>query len=66
MRQPVSRSSLKISVLGFRARSEGRTGFAALRAMCRENPALLHGLCTYLSVSGLLVVLIVATTLQGR
>lgn len=36
---PVSVSSLEISLLGFRARSSGKTGFAALEAMRRDHPA---------------------------
>ncbi|MCL7376994.1 hypothetical protein [Streptomyces sp. 35G-GA-8] len=65
-KQQGTRSSLEISVLSFRAQSDGKTGFAAFKAMCREHPVLVHGLYTYLSVSSLLLVLIVATTLQGR
>ncbi|MFJ2818521.1 hypothetical protein [Streptomyces sp. NPDC087294] len=59
-------SSLEISFFGFRARSHGRTAFAALRAMRHEHPVLVHALCTYLSVSSFLVVAIVAFVLRGR
>ncbi|MCX4549604.1 MULTISPECIES: hypothetical protein [unclassified Streptomyces] len=57
---------MSISVLGFRAQSEGRTGVAALKAMRRKHPLLVHGLCAYLSVTWLLVVLIAAHTIQSR
>ncbi|MFD4814887.1 hypothetical protein, partial [Streptomyces sp. NPDC058418] len=47
---PISRSSVEISVIGVRVWSEGKTGLAALRAMRREHPVLVHVLYTYLSV----------------
>ncbi|MFJ3710368.1 hypothetical protein [Streptomyces sp. NPDC090053] len=64
--RPVHRSVVSISVLGFRAQSEGRTGLAALKAMRRKHPLLVHGLCAYLSVTWFLVVLIAAHTIQSR
>ncbi|MFE2845099.1 hypothetical protein ACFXKS_16315 [Streptomyces scopuliridis] len=48
-----------------RAQSDGKTGFDALKAMRREHPVLVHSLCTYLSVMGLLFALTAATTIQG-
>ncbi|MEU0953530.1 hypothetical protein ABZ353_14495 [Streptomyces niveus] len=62
---PVSRASVEISVIGVRARSEGKTGVAALKAMRREHPILVHGLYTYLSVMGLLLALTAATAVRG-
>lgn len=62
---PVSRASVEISVIGVRARSEGKTGLAALRAMRREHPVLVHGLYTYLSVMGLLLALTAATAVRA-
>lgn len=61
----VSRSSVEISVLRVRARSEGKTGLAALKAMRCEHLVLVHGLCTYLSVMGLLLALTAATAVRG-
>ncbi|MET9557190.1 hypothetical protein [Streptomyces sp. NPDC006645] len=63
--RPVSVSSLEISLLGFRARSEGKTGLAALKAMRRDHPVLVHGLYTYLSVMALVLALVAATTIGG-
>ncbi|MET4920990.1 hypothetical protein P3L51_01175 [Streptomyces sp. PSRA5] len=62
---PVSVSSLEISLLGFRARSSGKTGFAALEAMRRDHPVLVHGLYTYLSVMAFVLALITATAIGG-
>ncbi|MGW6308269.1 hypothetical protein [Streptomyces niveus] len=62
---PVSRTSVEISVIGVRARSEGKTGLAAPRAMRREHPVLVHGLYTYLSVMGLLLALTAATAVRA-
>ncbi|MFJ2650463.1 hypothetical protein ACIO1C_27545 [Streptomyces sp. NPDC087420] len=64
--RPAQPSSVEIKLFGFRAQSHGRTGFAALRALRREHPVLVHGLYTYLSVSWFLAVLITAFMVQGR
>ncbi|MFF2940144.1 hypothetical protein ACFVSQ_09910 [Streptomyces niveus] len=63
--KPVSVSSLEISLLGFRARSSGKTGLAALKAMRRDHPVLVHGLYTYLSVMALVLALVTATAVGG-
>ncbi|MFJ6574174.1 hypothetical protein ACIQNU_42965 [Streptomyces sp. NPDC091292] len=64
--QSVHQSSVEVSFLGFRARSDGKTGFAALRALRREHPVLVHVLGTYLSVTWLLAAVIAAHTIRGR
>ncbi|MFC9604515.1 hypothetical protein ACFTTN_13785 [Streptomyces niveus] len=63
--QPVSWSSVEITLLGVRARSDGKTGLAALKAMRREHPVLVHGLYTYLSVMALVLALIAASAIGG-
>lgn len=62
--RPVHLSSVEIRLSGFRARANGKTGFAALRAMRQEHPVLVHSLCTYLSVSWLLVAVVVGLTIS--
>ncbi|MFJ4920227.1 hypothetical protein [Streptomyces sp. NPDC088725] len=64
--RPAQPSSVQIKLFRFRAQSHGRTGFAALRALRREHPVLVHGLYTYLSVSWFLAVLITAFMVRGR
>ncbi|QUI32620.1 hypothetical protein H9W91_18470 [Streptomyces alfalfae] len=61
---PVQVSSVEIRLFGFRARSNGKTGFAALKALREEHPVLVHGLCTYLSVSWFLVALVMSLTIS--
>ncbi|MFI6083305.1 hypothetical protein ACIBBB_20380 [Streptomyces sp. NPDC051217] len=51
--------------LGFRTRSHARTALAALKAIRREHPVLVHGLYTYLSVTGLLLALTAAIAIRG-
>lgn len=51
---PVQVSVVTIGIFGFRARSQGRTGLAALRNLHREHPVLVHCLCTSVSVVWLL------------
>ncbi|WP_329151221.1 hypothetical protein OG275_38280 (plasmid) [Streptomyces niveus] len=63
--QPVSRSWLTISLFGFRAESDGKTGFAALRAMRREHPLLIRCLYTYLSIMSVLLAVITVATVGG-
>ncbi|MFE5847560.1 hypothetical protein ACFQ7N_38675 [Streptomyces niveus] len=63
--QPVTRSSVEVSVLGVRVRSNGKSGLAALRAMRREHPVLVHCLYTYLSAMSLFLALVVAVTVGG-
>ncbi|BFO23009.1 hypothetical protein SHKM778_93970 (plasmid) [Streptomyces sp. KM77-8] len=41
-------SAVTVSFFGFRAQSNGRTGFAALKHMYRDHPVLVRCLCTYL------------------
>lgn len=59
------RSSVEIFVFGVRVRSDGKTGFAALRALRREHPVLVHCLYTYLSAMSLFLALVVAVTVGG-
>ncbi|WP_405676263.1 hypothetical protein OG292_16600 [Streptomyces sp. NBC_01511] len=61
----VSVSSLEISLLGFQARSSGKTGLAALKAMRLEHPILVHGVYTYLIVMALVLALTTATAVRG-
>lgn len=42
-----------------------RTALAALRTIRREHPVLIHGLYTYLSVTGLLLALTAAVAARG-
>ncbi|MEV0437820.1 hypothetical protein AB0I84_00610 [Streptomyces spectabilis] len=53
---------VEISVFGFRAQAQGKTGFAALRVIREECPALAHGVYTYLAVLGILGALIIGRT----
>ncbi|MFD3514882.1 hypothetical protein [Streptomyces sp. NPDC058657] len=58
--QPARLSILTVSFLGFRAQAEGRTGFAALQAMRRQdNPALVRNLCLYLGAMWLAVAVVI-------
>ncbi|MFF3692066.1 hypothetical protein [Streptomyces sp. NPDC002221] len=54
---------LSISAFGFRASAEGTTGFAALKVIREQNPALVHALYTYLAVMGVLAALALGTFL---
>ncbi|MFD9872446.1 hypothetical protein ACFXI8_25120 [Streptomyces niveus] len=42
-----------------------RRARAALRTLRLEHPVLIHGLCTYLSATALLLALTVATATRG-
>ncbi|MFJ4686221.1 hypothetical protein [Streptomyces sp. NPDC088789] len=64
--RPVHLSFVEVTFLGLRARSHGRTGFAALRKMRQEHPALVQALCAYVGVSWFVAAAIVALMLQGR
>ncbi|MEV8396728.1 hypothetical protein [Streptomyces niveus] len=63
--RPVTRSSVEVSLFGVRARSDGKSGLAALRAMRREHPVLVHCLYTYVSAMSLVLALVVAVTVGG-
>ncbi|MFB7645748.1 hypothetical protein ACFC0S_00675 [Streptomyces sp. NPDC056084] len=54
-------AQLDISAFGFRARAQGKSGFAALRALREHYPVLVHALYTYLAVMGLLFALALAS-----
>ncbi|MEV7282632.1 hypothetical protein [Streptomyces sp. NPDC093111] len=54
---------VEISAFGFRAQAHGKTGFAALRAIREEHPALAHGVYTYLAVMGVLAALFLGTVM---
>ncbi|MFD9569762.1 hypothetical protein ACFWBI_07955 [Streptomyces sp. NPDC059982] len=54
--RPVERSRLQISLFGFRAEAEGKTGFAALKVLRKENPVLVRFLYAYLVVLALVSV----------
>lgn len=45
--------------------SSPRTALAALRSIRREHPVLVHGLYTYLSVTGVLLALTAAIAVRG-
>ncbi|MEV8419427.1 hypothetical protein [Streptomyces niveus] len=61
----VSQSSVEISVIGVPARSEGKTGLAAIETMRRKHPVLVHGFYTYLSVMELLLAITAAAAVRG-
>ncbi|MEU1629344.1 hypothetical protein ABZ746_29320 [Streptomyces sp. NPDC020096] len=48
--RPVEQTYLSLSLFGFRAQAEGRTGFAALKAMRKEHPLVVRLLYAYLAV----------------
>lgn len=50
---------------GFRTRLHAKSTLTALRAIRREHPVLVHGLYTYLSVTGLLLALTAAVAVRG-
>ncbi|MFB8020024.1 hypothetical protein ACFC36_15860 [Streptomyces rubiginosohelvolus] len=52
---------VEISAFGFRAQAHGKTGFAALRAIREEHPALARSVYAYLAVMSLLAVLALGT-----
>ncbi len=54
---PAEGTYLQISAFGFRASAGGKTGFAALKVIREQNPAMVHALYTYLAVMGVLVAL---------
>ncbi|WP_028810956.1 hypothetical protein [Streptomyces flavidovirens] len=54
---PAERTCLRISAFGFRAQAEGKSGFAALKVIREQNPAVVHALYTYLAVMGVLMAL---------
>lgn len=60
--RPVQLVSVSISALGFRARADGDTGWAALRRIRRTNPWLAWGTAAY-AVG--LVVLVVGALVIG-
>ena len=62
--RPVEQTYLSLSLFGFRAQAEGKTGFAALKAMRKEHPLAVRLVCAYLAVLAV-VVLAVATRLAG-
>lgn len=45
--------------------SSPKTALAALRSIRREHPVLVHGLYTYLSVTGVLLALTAAIAVRG-
>ncbi|AYV29609.1 hypothetical protein EES41_23115 [Streptomyces sp. ADI95-16] len=51
--RPAERARLRISLLGFRAEAGGKTGFAALKVLRKENPVLVRFVCAYLAVLAL-------------
>ncbi|MFI6682525.1 hypothetical protein [Streptomyces sp. NPDC050485] len=61
---PPEGAYLRISAFGFRAEAEGKTGFAALKVIRQQTPAVVHALYTYLAVLGLLSALALGTFLQ--
>ncbi|PCG86331.1 hypothetical protein CIB93_08810 [Streptomyces sp. WZ.A104] len=58
--QPTARSVVRVSLLGFRAEAEGKSGFAALSAMRAEHPVIVHLLYAYTAVLVALAVAVVA------
>ncbi|AYG81936.1 hypothetical protein DWB77_04103 [Streptomyces hundungensis] len=58
---PAEGTYLSISPFGFRAEAQGKTGFAALKAMREQCPVVVHVLYTYLAVMGVLVALTLAS-----
>ncbi|MFF7803086.1 hypothetical protein [Streptomyces olivaceus] len=60
----VQMSSVETRLIGYRAKSNGKTGFAALKALREKHPVLMHGLCTYLRVSWFVVALVVGLTIS--
>lgn len=61
--RPVQVSAVTIGIFGFRARSQGSTGLAALRNLHREHPVLVRCLCTWVSVMWLLAAVAVANSI---
>ncbi|MCY0923294.1 MULTISPECIES: hypothetical protein [Streptomyces] len=57
---PPEGAHLRISGFGFRAEAQGKTGFAALRIIRKDNPVLVHVLYTYLAVLSVLSALLLA------
>ncbi|MGG7569250.1 hypothetical protein [Streptomyces sirii] len=55
------RTVLRVSLFGFRAEAGGKTGFAALKILRREHPAVVHVLSTYFAVLAILVALFLAS-----
>ncbi|MGW7004171.1 hypothetical protein ACWGCW_15460 [Streptomyces sp. NPDC054933] len=62
--RPVEQTYLSLSLFGFRAQAEGKTGFAALNAMRKEHPLAVHLLYAYLAVLAV-AVLVLAARLAG-
>lgn len=52
---PGSESTVEITLLGFRARSEGTTFRAAFKALRREHPVLVFTYCAYFACMALVV-----------
>ncbi|WP_432138616.1 hypothetical protein [Streptomyces sp. bgisy154] len=61
--RPVQVSVVTIGIFGSRARSQGSTGFAALRNLYREHPVLVRCLCTWVSVMWLMAAVAVANSI---
>ncbi|MGW0897720.1 hypothetical protein ACWD0G_12095 [Streptomyces goshikiensis] len=51
--EPAEHTHLQISLFGFKAEAEGKTGFAALRVLRKDNPVLVRILYAYLAVLAL-------------
>ncbi|MFI5917879.1 hypothetical protein ACIA8M_04950 [Streptomyces anulatus] len=57
--EPVQVVSIDIGFGGIRARADGRTGWAAWRAICREHPGIAKAAALYLAAFAILVLLVV-------
>jgi len=58
--KPVERTHLGIFLVGLRAEAAGKTGWAALKSLCRDDPVASHVLFTCLVVMTLLTVITTA------
>ncbi|MCX4398801.1 hypothetical protein OHU11_03945 [Streptomyces sp. NBC_00257] len=65
---PGSKSTVEVTLLGFRARSEGMTFRAAFKALRREHPVLVFTYCAYFTCLALVVpaVIVVGSMVLSR